>query len=211
MSIAPRSLTPAQYIAGSNIPLTAAQVRNAVLIMDLFTRAGYAPHVALAAVANAQAESKLNERAEGDAGKSIGLFQLYDNGAGKGMTKYARMNPTANTARIIAEVARYGSRVLAAKNIQDASQFFGRDVERYSQSLDPEEAENRRNLARRLFPSWKDTPSKDLPKITVGWSALPLLFVAGVSWIAYRRWKKQPLLPTKIRQAVPVSLRRVIS
>lgn len=211
MSGTPRTLTPAQYIAGSNIPLTAKQRANAELILDLFTRAGYGPHVALAAVANAQAESKLNERAEGDGGKSIGLFQLYDNGAGKGMTKYARMNPTTNTLRIIAEVARYGNRVVAAQNIQDASQFFGRDVERYNQALDPGEAENRRNLARRLFPAWKDTTSKDLPRITVGWSKVAWLFVAGLGWIAYRRYRKQPLLPAKVKSFVPSSLRRVIS
>lgn len=63
-----------------------------------------------AAVINALYESKLDPKAEGDkpdepgaAGKSIGLFQLHENGAGRGMSAAQRRNPILNTQRIARE------------------------------------------------------------------------------------------------------------
>lgn len=53
------------------------------------------------AVCNAYAESRLNPEAEGDSGKSVGLFQLHESGAGKGMSVEARKNSQLNTRRII--------------------------------------------------------------------------------------------------------------
>lgn len=56
-----------------------------------------------AAIINAAYESDLDPRAVGDEGRSIGLFQLHEGGAGAGMSVALRENPAANAARIAAE------------------------------------------------------------------------------------------------------------
>jgi len=56
-----------------------------------------------AAVVNAWYESKLDPKASGDAGKSVGLFQLRSPGLGSGMTVAQRENPILNTLRVAKE------------------------------------------------------------------------------------------------------------
>lgn len=81
----------------------AVRLRNAQIIVREFTAAGYPLSLALAAVVNAEAESRLDNTAGGDGGGSIGLFQLSSTGGGRGMTVAQRQDPELNTRRIIQE------------------------------------------------------------------------------------------------------------
>lgn len=92
-------------LAGS-LSLTAEQDVERRRIEAAFGRAGMA-FLGPAAVANAYAESRLDPAAIGDAGRSVGLFQLHDAGAGAGMSVEQRQDPDANTARIIQEARRF--------------------------------------------------------------------------------------------------------
>lgn len=56
-----------------------------------------------AAILNAAYESDLDPGAVGDEGRSVGLFQLHESGAGAGMSVALRKNPAANAMRIAAE------------------------------------------------------------------------------------------------------------
>jgi hypothetical protein len=87
----------------SSIGRQASRLQNARIIAEEFSAAGLPPSLALAAIVNANAESSLNALASGDNGKSIGLFQLHQNGGGKGMTVAERQDPRLNTRRIISE------------------------------------------------------------------------------------------------------------
>lgn len=57
------------------------------------------------AIAIAQQESGLDPNAVGDNGHSIGLFQLYDQGEGAGMTDAQRRDPLTNAMTALKEVA----------------------------------------------------------------------------------------------------------
>lgn len=80
--------------------LTAAQQAMVTVITQEFAATGLG-WLAVGAVANAYRESALNPAASGDNGESIGLFQLYSNGAGKGMSVADRADPRLNTRRIL--------------------------------------------------------------------------------------------------------------
>lgn len=96
--------------AGYGGVTAATRLQNAKIIVEEFLSAGLPLGVALAAVVNADAESGLNHMAMGDNGKSVGLFQLHENGGGKGMSAADRQNPRLNTRRIISEYAAAKSR-----------------------------------------------------------------------------------------------------
>ena len=74
---------------------------NVQTIIDVFTENGIPPAITLAAIVNAYAESGWNANAVGDGGHSIGLFQLNDWGAGKGIDKELRKDPRVNAQTII--------------------------------------------------------------------------------------------------------------
>ena len=76
-----------------------------------FRNAGFHRGVALAAVANAWAESGFNPNAVGDSGASIGLFQLHEAGVGSGMSAEARRDPRTN-ARTMANWGRREARFM---------------------------------------------------------------------------------------------------
>lgn len=86
------------------------RLQNALIIVREFTTAGLPLGVALAAIVNADHESGLNHMAIGDKGKSVGLFQLHENGGGKGMSVADRQNPQLNARRIISEYVAARSR-----------------------------------------------------------------------------------------------------
>lgn len=141
-------------IAETAVGLTAAQLENARIIEREFAAAGVPGKIIAAAIVNAWAESRLNANAMGDNGHSVGLFQLYDRGAGAEMTVAERQNPTNNTKRILQEYMRYGAPIMAAEQqgatIYTLTGLFAKYIER------PANAEarmvERGGMSLRLFP-----------------------------------------------------------
>lgn len=122
-------------VASLPASLDATQRESARVIVDEFWRAGWPPSYALAAVANAYAESALYPNAVGDiqtSNGSVGLFQLLKDGArgaaghltniqaprpiragtrdGQPAPGDVRADPRTNTELILAEVQRYNTR-----------------------------------------------------------------------------------------------------
>lgn len=145
--------------------LSPTQTGNARLILRHFILAGYPLAVGIAAVVNAKAESNLDHNAIGDGGASIGLFQLSQYGAGRGMTAAARQDPSTNTRTILAEVRRYGGAMMdavqAGQPVAEISAIFSRDIER---PADQQGAmATRRQLTHQLFPGLAAAPANMLP------------------------------------------------
>ncbi len=176
----------------------AQRVKNANLIVFQFMRAGYPLGIALAAVVNARHESDLSNYAAGDSGRSIGLFQLYDSGAGAGMTIEERQDPKTNTKRIIEETDIYGSRSYSdgrtnlmtaydqGASLAELSVIFGRDIERPANA-----GAGRDETARKVFPLIADLPAKTLTK----GAAIGVVVATGVSvvvagGILYWLWRR---------------------
>lgn len=167
----------------SSVPLrwvqvspNARQLTNARTIVQLFRAAGYSDAVAAAAVANAWWESNtahpvdgargLNERAIGDGGKSVGVYQMHENGAGSGMTVAQRMDVANATREMIArEMKTSAARALlqadlAGESLSTLVYLFGRDIERpwgfgpnASAAEHTDERNKRDDMARRLWGS----------------------------------------------------------
>ena len=161
----------------TTITPNARQMNNARIIVHGFLRAGYSPAVAAAAVANAWWESGsahpvdgargLNERAIGDGGMSVGVYQMSSGGAGRGMTVEARMDVANATHEMIArEMVTPAARHLLAADAAGASldeliYLFGRDIERplafipsrSTPAKHAEERAKRADMARRLWGS----------------------------------------------------------
>lgn len=138
--------------------LTAAQLANVDVIDEQFAAAGLPPIAAAAAVANAYAESKLNERAVGDGGNSVGLFQLHIKGVGHDMSVEERQDPATNTKAMLKRMvlASYGKNFRAAvksgERVGELAAIFSRDCER-PKDQDGEMA-HRRALAETMFPDF---------------------------------------------------------
>lgn len=96
-------------------PLSDGQREMVRIIFEEFRAAGFSRLVALAAVANAWAESSLYPNAIGDSGKSVGLFQLHEAGVGSGMSVEARRDPRTN-ARTMANYGRSNRSFMAVAN-----------------------------------------------------------------------------------------------
>lgn len=137
----------------------------ATLIEKEFTAAGFPPLVAAAAVVNAYAESRLDPKAVGDSGRSIGLFQLSSRGAGAGMSVASRQDPTTNARTLIAKEARALAKVKSAAakgaSLGDLVEMFSTFVERPGDK--PGEAMKRRLYAVRLFPFGVSAPTPPVP------------------------------------------------
>lgn len=172
-------LAPAEYLAAYLAPsftsadrpetpsrLNDAQKGHAVTILRMFTEAGLPARVAIAAVVNSYAESRLRAdliATEKSGHLSVGLFQLYSLGAGAGMTVAERKNPERNTERIIEEVlANEADVVNGTTTPAEASWAFCYFVER------PEHPSTKANIRRRMctamFPELANL-SDDLPRI----------------------------------------------
>lgn len=152
-------------MALSPVGLNSQQLAMAALIEREFTAAGFSPLVAAAAVVNAYAESRLDPKAVGDSGRSIGLFQLSIKGAGAGMSVAARQDPTTNTRTLIAREARALAKIKAAvakgASLGDLVEMFSTYVERPGDK--PGEAVKRRLYAVRLFPFGVTAPVQAPP------------------------------------------------
>lgn len=142
------------YCSTADAPRTADE--NRAIIRALFLAAGLPLAVAKAAEVNAQWESAgWNNRAVGDGGKSVGLFQLHENGAGRGMSVAERMDPARNTLRIIDEVrSSHGVLLLEAARaglrLPELAAIFSRDIERPADRAG--EMKRRAELAKQLYP-----------------------------------------------------------
>ena len=83
--IKPTTVISGGVVETIQINLTNRQRRNATIIENIFTEAGYSKNVIAAAISNAANESALNQYTIGDGGSAAGLFQLARGcGAGKG-------------------------------------------------------------------------------------------------------------------------------
>jgi len=151
------------------IPKTSAsiRVRNANIVLDEFQSAGVPFGIGLAALVNANYESRLTA-ALGDAKSgnphSFGLFQLNIYGAGRGMTAEQMLDPKTNTRRIIEDYKKNGKPLddayTAGASVATLAGLFGKYIERPS---DREGALTKRaNYARELFPSVADNAGKEL-------------------------------------------------
>jgi uncharacterized protein (DUF2267 family) len=149
------------------------------IIVEEFLSAGLPLPIAQAAITNAKAESNFNPSAVGDGGKSVGLFQLHENGAGHGMSTEERKDPRKNTRRIIEIVKQvwnnkgkhnYTSGERAGQTIESLSEAVGRGasigelaglfsyhVERPADLVGS--IEKRRNMARQIFGADADAPT----------------------------------------------------
>ncbi|PIR54854.1 hypothetical protein COU74_03895 [Candidatus Peregrinibacteria bacterium CG10_big_fil_rev_8_21_14_0_10_36_19] len=108
---------------------------NIKIIEDTFIANGYSKKIAAAAIANAWVESGgLNENAVGDGGHSVGLFQLNDRGAGKGLSEEERKDPKKNTEYIISRSKRSLDRLVEAEkngaSLPELVILFSKYVER---------------------------------------------------------------------------------
>lgn len=100
--------------------LSEGQKEMVRIIFEEFRAAGFHRGVAVAAVANAWAESGLNPNAVGDSGKSVGLFQLHEAGVGSGMSVEARRDPRTN-ARTMANWGLREPRFMSVAQDPDAT------------------------------------------------------------------------------------------
>jgi hypothetical protein len=143
-------------IADKIIGLTAARRANAAIIETEFKAAGYTGALAAAAMVNSLAESALNERAVGDNGASIGLFQMNRvGGAGRGHSVEELMDPTSNV-RILLKVEKRAldkiqAAVKAGAGIAEAAGLFAQYVERPRDTLG--EKARRAASTARYFPA----------------------------------------------------------
>ena len=150
-------------------PLDPQQTKMARLIAREFRRAGLPPEFAAAAIVNAWHESRLDPGIQSayvaDTGvreDSVGLFQLYIYGAGKGMVlpdgTDLRSDPKLNTQRIIEEVQnpRYGKAMFddykaGIRSVAHFAGLFARDIERCAE-CDGRSKRQREETALQFFP-----------------------------------------------------------
>lgn len=141
LSNAPFARQRASWPAGNVNIDGPGRLANARIIVREFLAAGFSPNLALAAVVNAQAESALDNKAIGDGGASVGLFQLHERGGGRGMSVADRQDPTLNARRMVQETkaawnATYGnyrslsSAVAASAAVPELAGLFAVHVER---------------------------------------------------------------------------------
>jgi len=108
---------------------------NAQLIAKRFAQAGYGSIQQIAAIANAIAESSLNETASGDSGHSHGLFQLNQNGGvGAGFSTKELNDPERNISIMLEHIAAHETAAdrafRATTSILAAVTIFVRNFER---------------------------------------------------------------------------------
>lgn len=173
------SMTPEQYIASipatfhaadreRSATLNEAQRALAIKIFRRFIEAGYPTRVAIAAVVNSYAESRLRAdlvATESDGRKSVGLFQLYDGGAGAGMTIAERQDPETNISRLLeAERHALGANVTDATSTPaEATWAFCYYVERPSEKR--WKSDLRARMCAAMFPRFYNAGPDRLPAV----------------------------------------------
>ena len=190
-------------VASRLVAVSAAQRGQAERIERAFRAAGYADGTIAAAIVNAYAESALNPLAVGDAGRSVGLFQLNDRGAGRGYSTAERQSPDRNIAILLDRERRAIGKVDAAaragESVAKLSAMFSTLVERPSATTAAEAY--RSALAVRLFPmgATEAAPGALVP-VTVAPAGTPLpgwwrpvawLSVAILGGVALFAWPRR--------------------
>ena len=143
-------------------PFSRSQRAMVTLIEREFAAAGLPVELAAAAAVNAFAESSLDPRAIDASGTCVGLFQLYEAGAGHGLSVEQRQDPTTNARRILRVLQGWQGRpVLDAlaggeRDVARLAGLFCRHIERPAR-VDLAVAK-REALARDLFPSLFPVP-----------------------------------------------------
>lgn len=181
MTTALETMTPAQFAAtylkrefptadrsGATGRLDDSQWAMAIKILNAFAAAGFPARVGMAAVTNAYAESRLRPTlvaGEARGGVSVGLFQLYDGGAGAGMSITARQNPDRNIARLIeAEVGPLTHNVEGGSDTPaQAAWAFCVYVERPEHATT--KANIRQSMARAMWRDIADAFPEEIPEI----------------------------------------------
>lgn len=180
------------------IKLSPSQRQMVGVIQREFAAAGLGS-LAPAAIVNAYAESRLNPRAIGDHGNSVGLFQLNSNGgAGTGMSVAARQDPVINTRKIIEVIKKSGKAAIAAAQRGDtdgAIAAFVRYVERPGDI--PGEIKARQAYARELFPQLAQTARPEEPH-----TLFPLAVAAAVVLIPMA----SIFIPAGMTAAIPAAV-----
>lgn len=104
-------------------------------ILGTMRAEGVPDGIALAAIANAYAESDLGNHMVGDDGKAVGLWQLHEDGAGRGMSVADRMAYGISTRRIIevlnsADGAAVRGAYERGATVPRLAALWSRDIER---------------------------------------------------------------------------------
>ena len=151
------------------------RVENAWTIVSECLAEGVPFGIALAAVVNADAESGLNDKAVGDSGACVGLFQLEERGGGAAIAlprvsgqpdpKDPRFDPRTNTKAILQQYKHYGSRVRSAydngSSVSTLAGLWAYDVERPTDLVGEQAARSARAVA--LFgPALASVPANTL-------------------------------------------------
>ncbi len=164
-TLAASTYQPVLSPADTTISLPTAGTIKVDRLSNAFIAKGYDDRMAMAAIANALAESDLNPDAiahEPDGTTSAGLFMLNDGprSAGAGMTISERQHPDLNIARILQVIARSPEMHQAwwndNVNAVALTGMFTEYIERPSQPAD--RAHERMCLAEVMF-------ARDLPPI----------------------------------------------
>lgn len=119
--------------------------------------------IALAAIINADYESRSSNFATGDSGKSIGLYQIHERSRGSFSESELR-TATGNTLRMMelywsGRNARVEGAYQAGATVAELAGLFGKYVEK---TANPNALTLRADYARKLFPSIADLPGRAL-------------------------------------------------
>ena len=178
--------------------LSVAQQAMAATITRVMQARGVPPEVIQAAIVNAVAESGLNPSAVGDGGKSVGLFQLHERGAGSGMSVADRKDPVKNTNRIVdTYLGSQGKPMRAAyaageRRVSELAALWSANVERPADRAG--EMAKRAALALRMFPASGGGTVTDAmqtvtravwPRYLLGGAAILLAVAGAIRWKAH--------------------------
>jgi hypothetical protein len=181
----------------NSAPFNPSQAYHSQLIVREFLAAGLPVAVSLAAVANAYAESRLDPKAVGDSGRSVGLFQIN---IVNGPFDFDRTDPVGNIRWTIDETRRRGGSVVALAHqgatVAVLTDRFASDVERCDWSV----CGDRESVARQLFGPLADVD-------TSSWSyAQPVL--TTFAWFSTIPWWAWTTLGVGTTGALLLLLRR---
>lgn len=131
---------PARPVADINLEsseIPAGRQAMAILIAEMFAKAGFGSIQQIAAIANAIAESDLDPDADNlDGELSYGLFQLnQDGGVGAGFSAAELKNPQRNIEIMLAEIGKryqddHRKRFIATTSLREAVEIFVYHFER---------------------------------------------------------------------------------
>jgi hypothetical protein len=131
---------PARPVAGINLEspkIPAGRQAMAILIAEMFAKAGFGAIQQIAAIANAIAESGLDPDSENLRGEmSYGLFQLnQDRGVGKGFPPAELKDPRRNIEIMLADIGKryqddHRKRFIATSSLREAVEIFVHHFER---------------------------------------------------------------------------------